>query len=213
MLDNASNVRKTPIQGRSRETVSAILEAAAQVLEARGYAGTTTNHIADRAGVSIGSLYQYFPNKESIVLSLMEAHMAEAASGTDALMSRVETRGCITPDDVREFVQLAMELHKREPGVHRAIVQDIPITGKIWWEAFMNMERIMADRLQVLLDKTPGARKTKGGAAARMIIRVLESLTHRQVMDSADRLDQKEFLEETTDMLCRYIFNADRDKS
>lgn len=66
--------RKQPSQERARATVDALLTAAAQVLEAEGEEGFTTNKIAERAGVSIGTLYQYFPNKESLVQGLIQAH-------------------------------------------------------------------------------------------------------------------------------------------
>ncbi len=69
--------RKTPRHARSRATVEAILEAAAHLLQAKGYARLTTNHVAEAAGVSIGSLYQYFPNKESICHALAEQHFEE----------------------------------------------------------------------------------------------------------------------------------------
>jgi AcrR family transcriptional regulator len=82
--------RKRPIQARSAETVTAILEAAARILEERGFDGYTTNAIAERAGVSIGSLYQYFPGKDAVTLALAEreaaillADVAEAG-GSDA---------------------------------------------------------------------------------------------------------------------------------
>jgi AcrR family transcriptional regulator len=58
-----SKVRKVPHQKRARQTVEAILQASAEMFAKLGFAGTTTNKIAMRAGVSIGSLYQYFPNK------------------------------------------------------------------------------------------------------------------------------------------------------
>lgn len=64
--------RKAPQQPRSQQTVAALLEAAAQVLETRGMAGFNTNAVALRAGVSIGSLYQYFPSKESLTLALVQ---------------------------------------------------------------------------------------------------------------------------------------------
>ncbi len=67
--------RKEPQQRRSRVTYDAILEAAAQILIERGYAATTTNHIARRAGISIGSLYQYFPSKEAIAVYLVPARL------------------------------------------------------------------------------------------------------------------------------------------
>ncbi|MBI9074399.1 MAG: TetR/AcrR family transcriptional regulator [Desulfatibacillum sp.] len=203
--------RKMPVQDRSRNTVDTILEAAAQVLEARGYAGATTNHIAQRAGVSIGSLYQYFPNKEAIVFSLMDAHMEESASTLDGLMGKMEAWGRITPGDVRGIVTAAMDLHIKAPGVHRTIVLEIPFTGKLWWESFLRMEQKMADRLQALMDKTPEVRKVNTRASSRLVIRVLESLTHRQVMNSEEPLEEEEFVEETTDMVCRYLFQDSRE--
>ncbi|MBS0220666.1 MAG: TetR/AcrR family transcriptional regulator [Proteobacteria bacterium] len=63
--------RKTPRQPRSSETVASILEAAAQVLETKGLEGFNTNAVAQRAGVSIGSLYQYFPGKDALTIALM----------------------------------------------------------------------------------------------------------------------------------------------
>lgn len=56
-------MRKAPRQTRARQTVDFILDAAAYILAERGLDGFTTNHIAERAGVNISSLYQYFPNK------------------------------------------------------------------------------------------------------------------------------------------------------
>lgn len=64
--------RKTPSQARAEETVESIIEAAAQVLEAEGLAGFNTNAIARRAGVSIGSLYQYFPGKDALTVALIQ---------------------------------------------------------------------------------------------------------------------------------------------
>ncbi|MBN3727806.1 TetR/AcrR family transcriptional regulator [Burkholderia sp. Ac-20379] len=64
--------RKTPTQPRAAETVAALVEAAAQVLEARGLDGFNTNAVAERAGVSIGSLYQYFPGKDALTVALMQ---------------------------------------------------------------------------------------------------------------------------------------------
>jgi len=66
-----------PSQKRSRETVAVIYQAAAHVFSTNGYANTTTDHIAERAGVSIGTLYQYFPSKEAISLGLWEKHIKD----------------------------------------------------------------------------------------------------------------------------------------
>jgi AcrR family transcriptional regulator len=66
--------RKVPGQARSQETVSVILEASARILESDGPRGFNTNSIAAKAGVSVGSLYQYFPNKDAIVLALIGSY-------------------------------------------------------------------------------------------------------------------------------------------
>ncbi len=74
--DDRVEPRKTPTQERSQATFDAIVEAAARILRDRGTDGLTTNHIAEVAGVSVGSLYQYFPNKEAIVAQLVEYELA-----------------------------------------------------------------------------------------------------------------------------------------
>ena len=66
--------RKSPRQLRSQHTVETILQATARILATHGYAGTNTNLIAETAGVSVGSLYQYFPNKNALIAALHDRH-------------------------------------------------------------------------------------------------------------------------------------------
>jgi AcrR family transcriptional regulator len=87
---NGLNPRKTATQARATKTVEAIVEAAARILETAGLDGYTTNAVAERAGVSIGSLYQYFPNKDAITLALIAREstallqeVSEAAAETE----------------------------------------------------------------------------------------------------------------------------------
>ena len=69
--------RKKPRQDRSVATVDAILDATARVLTTTGYDRASTNRVAMAAGVSVGSLYQYFPSKEALVLALIERHSSQ----------------------------------------------------------------------------------------------------------------------------------------
>lgn len=79
MVEKSSEIqRRSPMQARSRATRDAILEAASQILEREGAAGFNTNAVADRAGVSIGTLYQYFPGKAAILVTVAK-HEAEVA--------------------------------------------------------------------------------------------------------------------------------------
>jgi AcrR family transcriptional regulator len=91
--------RKTPRQQRSTDTVNVILEAAARVLERHGLAGFTTNAVAERAGVSIGSLYQYFPSKEALTATLIRRETStlieNAAAAFDEASGRAALSGLI----------------------------------------------------------------------------------------------------------------------
>src|SRR5262245_60052966 len=75
--DPAHQPRKEPQQQRSRATVDAIVIAAAEIFERSGYEETTTDAIAERAGVSVGTLYQYFPTKDALLRKLVEGHIAD----------------------------------------------------------------------------------------------------------------------------------------
>lgn len=82
--------RKRPTQARARATVEVILEAAAHILEVDGIATLNTNSIAERAGVSIGSLYQYFPSKEAIFTELIRRNKMKLLAGLSASMNGAE---------------------------------------------------------------------------------------------------------------------------
>ncbi len=88
--------RRKPKQARARATADSILEAAVQVLQRDGAAGFNTNHVAERAGVSIGTLYQYFPGKEAILLAAAKREMEKPDAGghrslLEALIRALET--------------------------------------------------------------------------------------------------------------------------
>ncbi len=75
--------RKTPVQARSAASVSAILEATVQVLQEVGKERLTTTRVAARAGVSVGTLYQYFPNKSALLRAVLEEHLGEVAGAVE----------------------------------------------------------------------------------------------------------------------------------
>lgn len=83
---SALTARKAPKQQRSKKMVETILEAAARILE-DGDQPFTTNHIAERAGVSIGSLYQYFPGADAIMAAMLEKHVADERAAAEAILT------------------------------------------------------------------------------------------------------------------------------
>src|SRR5499425_541533 len=104
-----TNPRKSASQERSRSTVDALVEATARILTKEGYDRASTNKIAEVAGVSIGTLYQYFPSKEALVEAVIERHTQELSEVGQTALLKVAAR----PIDVamRELVRAAIDAH------------------------------------------------------------------------------------------------------
>ncbi|NHZ61577.1 TetR/AcrR family transcriptional regulator [Massilia genomosp. 1] len=102
--------RKAPSQARAAHTVGVILEGAAHILEQHGLDGYTTNAIAARAGVSIGSLYQYFPTKDAVTIALIERESLELVrEASEALQGQDQRRS------LRELVEIGIRYQLRRP--------------------------------------------------------------------------------------------------
>lgn len=108
--------RKKPSQQRSAATVDSIIEAAARILESQGYAGLTTNSVARRAGISIGSLYQYFPNKASIIRALIDREAERLLEGIRRVQQGDDWR--VTLD---QLLEVAVHHQLRRPALARAL--------------------------------------------------------------------------------------------
>jgi len=110
--------RKRPHQQRSAATVDAILEAAARILERRGLDALTTNAVAALAGVSIGSLYQYFPGKAAILAELIRRERLILLAGIDRI---AHAPGDSLKDDVCSLIRIAVGHQLLRPGLARAL--------------------------------------------------------------------------------------------
>ena len=116
--------RRKPKQRRSQETVDAILEATAQVLVTHGYEKASTNRIAKKAGVSVGSIYQYFGNKEALVTALAEDHARQMlAVMQDGLREHVDAP---LPQVARAIVRTMVRAHAVDPELHRVLTEQVP---------------------------------------------------------------------------------------
>jgi AcrR family transcriptional regulator len=116
-----------PSQARSADTVSQILEAAAQILEASGLAGFTTNAVAERAGVSIGTLYQYFADKNAVLLALASQQMQTAL---EAVRRALEPAQGLAPEArVRAMVRVLIRAFDDRARARKAVIQAILAQG------------------------------------------------------------------------------------
>lgn len=195
--------RKDAVQARGRRTVEAVLEAAAQVFSRRGYASGTTNHIAERAGVSIGTLYQYFPNKDAILVALVRRHMSEATALLQGLLAQA---GPALPLEglIGGFIDAMVEFHTRDPKLHRVLFEEAPHPREVR-RALVDLEESLADGVERLLLQHPQVTVPDPSAAAYLVVHVVEGLTHHWVLHAPAQLDDRAFSRELVKMLHAYL--------
>ncbi len=194
--------RKTPKQPRSHATVEAILEASAQAFERHGYAGGTTNRIAARAGVSIGSLYQYFPNKDAILVALVRSHIADGTAMLAPQVARLEAGEDplrVIPDVVAAMVSL----HAEAPRLHQVLFEETPLP-----RALRDELNAAEDALVEVLARSLGANDTIGTEArlkARVVVSAIEGLTHRLVPRAEVGVSAEAIRAEVTTLVENYL--------
>ena len=120
----AATARKAPTQERARATVEALLDATAQLLVSEGFDKASTNRIAAKAGVSVGSLYQYFEGKEALVVALAERHHEELMAVLATAAINASERALA--DVVRDIVGAMLAAHALNPKLHRVLTEQIP---------------------------------------------------------------------------------------
>lgn len=168
--------RKQPKQDRAAETRQRILDAAAQVFAEHGYSAGTTNRIAERAEVSIGSLYQYFPNKDAVLRALMDAHVdAGAALLADRLAGGLPER---LNDTLRLFVRATIDNHRDNPRLHRVLFEEAPRAPE-FLARMHELEQFSVAAAAHLLAQHRDVRA--GHLNAQIVVATIDSLVHRLV--------------------------------
>ena len=203
------NPRKSPTQERSRFTVEQIVQAATQVFADRGYAGSTTNHIAERAGVSIGSLYQYFPNKEAILVSLAKRHI-EIAGNT--LMGLVAERNLYETDLtelLRLFIKATLELHTGNPRLNYVILSEAVWSAEAMEEVH-ELEDQFIGQLALTLDTHRQVSVKNSRHAAYILVHMIKDLAHEFVIHPPAGMSEEEFVEEMVELVGRYLGRGKR---
>ena len=201
--------RKRPSQRRSRETVDAILDAAAQVFGKHGYASGTTNRIAERAGVSIGSVYEYFPNKDAILVALAERHLDLMTRDVEALL-----RDALDADEgldtlLRRFVEAMLEVHERNPDLHRVVFSEAPHPPELH-ACVLQMEEGLAHAALAVLRRRPEVTVADADTAAHLLVQTTEALTHRYVHHhTIHDLPRPDFVAQVVALLRGYLRGAD----
>jgi AcrR family transcriptional regulator len=171
--------RKIATQERSRATVDHLIEATARILVKDGFDKTSTNRIAEVAGVSIGSLYQYFPGKEALVAAVIERHQQQIMQMVRIELAQVSTQPL--DEAMRKFVAIAVEAHRLDPQLHRVLAEQIPRVGKL-----EKLETFSRENFSLFRAYLEGARAEVGvddlELASFVCVTTIEALTHNAVL-------------------------------
>ncbi|HEX4361790.1 MAG TPA: TetR/AcrR family transcriptional regulator [Pseudonocardia sp.] len=193
--------RKAPRQQRALDTRRRLLDAAAHVFAEFGYARGTTNRIAEAAGHSIGSLYQYFPSKDAILVELATEHAREGFTAVqrrlaDGLPESLEGK-------VRLCVRATLDNHRGSPALHRVLFEEAPRPPELR-RLLRESEAAVVAAIAELLAADPVVHSADLELTARMVVATVESLVHRFL--GWDRPgDTDRFEAELTAMLVGYL--------
>jgi AcrR family transcriptional regulator len=193
--------RKSPRQKRSAQTRERIVHAAARVFVEHGYAAGTTNRIAEAAGLSIGSLYQYFPNKDAILLELVRAHVDRGRRVAEAAVRRglPET----WEDRAGVLVDVALSAHDGDPRLHRVLFEESPRPPALLDE-LRALQDSLVGLLAALLRDDDTVHAPDPHLTAWFLVAATESLTHRYLADRPTA-DTEVFRRELIGMLTRFV--------
>lgn len=194
--------RKSPNQGRAKATVAAILDATARILAEDGFAAVNTNRVAEVAGVSVGSLYQYFPNKGALVGAVAVRH-AEAMAAIVAAGVRAAAADPL-PDLVKTLIRSIMQAHAENPKLRRAIIEELPRIGRP--ARLAELKQTIQRSVAALLNARHSRIKVKDiSMAAFVIVNTVEHLTHVAETSSLGSRELGRLEGELNDLILAYL--------
>ena len=194
--------RKSPRQQRSQQTVDIILQATARVLAEHGYAGTNTNRIAETAGVSVGSLYQYFPNKNALIAALHDRHDQQMLALIDEVLDG--NPAATLRERVAAIVAASLRAHLLEPALHRVLEREFPLFDqpRDHSRADQDIHRRMRHLLE--LHREEIAQQDRE-LATYVVLRIMESLVHAVALEPPAGFDPRQLEGAVVDAVMGYL--------
>jgi AcrR family transcriptional regulator len=183
--------------------VDAIVDATARVLVRDGYDALSTNRVAKEAGVSVGSLYQYFPGKEALVAAVMEQHASRMQENIAERMKNAPPAA--TPEDVAtEMIRAMLAAQQAEPKLHRVLVEQVPRIGALrrLHELFGNYELLVE---AWLLENSDRIEVQDAKMAAFVLVAAVEGLVNRATLDRPDLVASGRLEEQILRLVLAYV--------
>jgi len=196
-----TSVRRRPKQLRARQTVEAVLEAVIRLLKRHGSKAITTNRIAEVAGVSIGSLYQYFPDKRAIFSALHQRHIDQIDRLVQTTL--IEHASSSLEQLIRAMVEAMVEAHAPDSELYELLMTEVPHRA--------DGTRDFSVRLHgaFLLAISSRAREWKKGRDLNKVVFVVthmvEALSHGAVLRRPAGLSLKDAKEEAVRAILAYL--------
>ena len=200
-----TNPRKQASQERSRATVDALVEATARILVREGFDKASTNRIAEVAGVSVGSLYQYFPSKEALVAAVIDRHNHDIMRVVRGELAKAETQPI--RQGVRTLIAMAVKAHRVDPGLHRVLAEQIPRVGRLEKVETFNRENHALFKAY-LENHRDEIRPADLELAAFVSVTSIEALAHTAVLHHSGMLTEqamKALIDEGTRLVVGYL--------
>lgn len=193
--------RKKPQQERSAQLVEAILQAAVRVLEREGATGFTTSRVAEQAGVSVGSLYQYFPNKQSILFRLQEDEWQQTGRMLDAILADARRSA---PERIRAAVKAFFRSECEEAPLRRALGDAAPLYRDSA-QAREHRQRGLPILRSLLEQAAPGLSARRSRFAAELFAALLSSLGKHVSESGRTAAEVDAWAAATADMFLAYL--------
>lgn len=199
--------RRQPTQSRSCETVEALFEASAQVFEEEGFLGATTNRIAERAGISIGTLYQYYPSKEALAVALLMRHLETGQRLIEELGRELAQRPRNLRDTLQLLVDSMLQLHSDRPRLQHLLLEEAPRTPQI--EAKMQrLDENAVIAVSKLLPRFDTVRRPLDRTTVYMVVQTIEHMTHEFAAHPPHGVLRADFTDELVSMLLGYLTSS-----
>jgi AcrR family transcriptional regulator len=195
--------RKLPLQERARATVEAILEATARVLREQGYDGLTTNKAAEAAGVSVGSLYQYFPGKEALVTALLLRFAERQQSAFLEALAGVATAPI--PVVIDAVLETLTEQADADPELGLVLMNQIPRVGELGQLIAYNEEKIATPLHAFLLSRKDDLPVTDLRALTFLLTHSIPPLLQRMRISAPPKEQRRAIFRELRHMLLAYL--------
>ena len=198
--------RRKPVQARALATYESIVRATAELMIAEGFNRMTTNRVAEQAGVSVGTLYQYFSNKEALLMALVDQHTEEMMALLVERLSKLAGAGL--EEATRELIRAWLEAHAVDPELHRVVMEQLSLDFVM--ERTHHIKDQAREMVRSFLEIHRDALAvTDLEMASFMVVTTVDSVTHAAVLEAPEMLRSGALLDHVTRMVLRYLMPGD----